>query len=111
MKFINLLKQQNDYLLQFAKISTQEYRRLRAGDKSHIQQFYHRRQLILSAIENIEKHLKKNQPSVIPNKDKATISQLLKKKREVTKSILQKDMLIHAFLNGSQNSMIKDKTA
>ena len=109
---IDLLQQKNRYLLQFEKRSSSECDRLRAGDCSHIKQFYYKRQVILDAIENIDTHLNQFKPKKISKKDKKTITQLLQKNREITRTILRKDILIHSYLNGLQcDDIVEDQIA
>ena len=108
---IDLLQQKNNYLIQFEKISSFECQRLQSGDYSHIEQFYYSRQIILDAIENIDTHLKNYTPHNTSAKHKETIRTLLKKKRAITKSILQKDILIHSYLNDLQYDVIEDQIA
>ncbi len=108
---IDLLRQKNNYLFQFEKISTLECQRLQKGDYSHIKQFYYSRQIILDAIENLDIQLKKYNPEKISEKEKKTVIQLLRKKREVTLAILQKDILIHSYLNDLQYDIVEDQIA
>ncbi len=109
---IDLLQQKNRYLVQFEKRSSLECNRLRAGDFNHIKQFYYKRQVILDAIENIDTHLNKFKPPKISKKDKKTITQLLQKNRDITRTILRKDILIHSYLNGLQfDDIVEDQIA
>ena len=108
---IDLLRQKNNYLFQFEKISILECQRLQKGDLSHIEQFYYSRQIILDAIENLDIQLKKYNPEKISKKEKETVIQLLRKKREVTLAILQKDILIHSYLNDLQYDIVEDQIA
>lgn len=108
---IDLLRQKNNYLYQFEKISTLECQRLQKGDYSHIKLFYHSRQIILEAIENLDLQLEKYPPQKISEDHKKTIAKLLRKKREVTLAILQKDILIHSYLNDLQYDIVEDQIA
>ncbi len=108
---IQLLEQKNNYLVQFKKIGDFECRRLQSGDYSHIEQFYYSRQIILDAIGHIDEHLKRYNPKNISKNHKETVLELLQKNREIIKSILQKDMLIHSYLNDLQYDVVEDQIA
>ncbi|MDE0118924.1 MAG: hypothetical protein OXM55_02810 [Bdellovibrionales bacterium] len=108
---IDLLQQKNNYLLQFEKIGFFECQRIRAGDYSHIEQFYYSRQIILDAIENIDIQIKNYTPQHVSKEYKKTIKALLQKKRAITKSILQQDIMIHSYLNDLQYDIVEDQTA
>ena len=108
---IELLRQKNSYLNRFEKISSAECHRLQSGDYSHVEKFYHSRQIILDALENIDKHLKSYTPQHISKEDKQTVQKLLQKKRKITRSILQKDILIHSYLNDLQYDKVEDQIA
>ena len=109
---IDLLKQKNNYLSQFEKISSLECHRLQSGDYSHLEQFYYSRQVILDAIENIDIHLKRHSVQSISEIEKKKVLGLLQKKRKITWAILQTDFLIHSYLNDSQNKdVVEDQIA
>ena len=108
---IDLLKQKNNYLMQFKKIGSLECQRLQSGDYSHIEQFYYSRQIILDAIDNIDKNLKSYTAQRTSKADKGTISILLKKQREITMVILQRDIVIHSYLNDLQYDLVESQIA
>ena len=109
---IDLLKQKNNYLSQFKKISSLECHRLQSGDYSHLEQFYYSRQVILDAIENIDIHLKKYAVQFVSETEKKTVRGLLQKKRKITWAILQIDFLIHSYLNDSKSKdIVEDQIA
>ena len=96
---IDLLRQKNNYLVQFEKIGSFECRRLQAGDYSRLERFYYRRQIILDVIENIDKHLKKHKTGELSGRHKKTALKLFQEQRKIVKSILRQDMIIHSCLN------------
>ena len=109
---IDLLRQKNNYLIQFAKISSLECHRLQSGNYKHIEQFYYSRQVILDAIENIDIHLKRYSVQSVSEVDKKTVRELLQEKRKIARDILQTDLLIHSYLNNSQNKgIVEDQIA
>ncbi len=108
---IDLLKQKNNYLMQFKKIGSLECDRLRSGDYSHIERFYYNRQIILDAIENIDKNLKSYTVQNTSEEDRETISILLRKQREITRAILQKDLIVHSYLNDLQYDLVESQIA
>ena len=108
---IKLLRQKNDYLKQFEKISAQEYHRLCLGDYSHIDQFCHNRQKLLNIMDNIDKQLKNIKPKAISEKDKKTMLSLIQEKKKITLNVLQKDLLIHAYLNDTKQETVKAQIA
>lgn len=108
---IDLLKQKHNYLMQFKKIGSLECDRLHSGDYSQIERFYYNRQIILDAIENIDKNLKNYMVQNTSEEDKETISILLKKQREITMAILQKDIVIHSHLNDLQYDLVESQIA
>ena len=109
---IDLLKQKNNYLSQFEKISSLECHRLQSGDYSHLEQFYYSRQVILDAMENIDIHLKKYSVQSVSEVEKKTVLKLLQKKRKIAWAILQTDLLIHSYLNDSHSAdIVEDQIA
>lgn len=108
---IDLLKQKNNYLAQFKRIGDFESHRLQSGDYSYIEQFYYSRQIILDAIESIDKNLKQYTAQKTSEEDKKTIMALLKKQKEITLAILQKDLLIHSYLNDLQYDVVESQIA
>ena len=102
-KIIKLLKRKNDCLREFEKASVQEYRRLRLGDLSHIESFYHHRQKILKIIDNIDRELKTTTTASISEKDKKTMLDLIQEKKKITLTVLQQDLLIHSYLNDQRH--------
>lgn len=97
--------------MKFKKISSLEYDRLRSGDYSHIKKFYYSRQIILDAMSNIDKTLKSYTAQKISEEDKKAILALLKKQREIKMAILQKDIIIHSYLNDLQYDLIESRIA
>ena len=109
---IKLLQQRNNYLLEFSKISAIEHQRLQSGDYNGLNQFYDDRQTILEAVENIDKSLSQYKDQKISEKDKQEITKLLQEKRQLIWNILQKDILVHSYLNGLQgNKIVEDQIA
>ena len=108
---IDLLKQKNNYLIQFKKLGDFELHRLQSGDYSHVEQFYYSRQIILDAIENIDKTLRKYKVQRTSEEDKKIVLALLKKQKEIAMAILQKDILIHSYLNDLQYDVVESQIA
>ena len=108
---VDLLKQKNNYLVQFEKISSLEYHRMQSGNHNNIKQFYYSRQIILDAIASIDKHLNTYQTQDISEEDKKTVLSLLQQKRKITLAILQTDILIHSYLNNLQYDVVEDQIA
>ena len=109
---IDLLKQKNNYLIQFKKISSLECHRFQTGDYHHIEQFYYSRQIILDAIESIDANLKKiKKTQEISQEDKNTILALLQERQKITLDIVKQDILIHSYLNDLQHNMVEDHIA
>ncbi len=108
---IDLLRRKNNHLTQFEKISSFECRRLQAGDASHIDKFYYKRQILLDKIEDIDKRLKKHKSKNLSEEHKKTALKLFQEQRRITHSILQQDMMIHAFLNNAGDDIIEEQIA
>ena len=110
-EIINLLRQKNDYLQQFERISSKAYHRLCLGDYSHIDTFYHDRQRLLNIMDQIDKQLNSITPVAVSEKDKKTMLSLIQEKKKITMSVLQKDLLIHSYLNDAQYDTAQEQIA
>ena len=108
---INLLKQKNTYLTRFKRLSICEHRRIQNGDFSRLDAFYHNRQVLLEAIESLDKELMQHKSIPVSEKDKKTIIKLLHEKRAIIMSILDKDLCIHSYFNEWEQSMMKNQIA
>ena len=109
---IKLLQKRNNYLLEFSKVSAIEHQRLQAGDYKGLSQFYDDRQSILEAVENIDKLLSQHEDQKMSEKDKEEIKKLFEEKRQLTWNILQKDILVHSYLNGLKgDKIVEDQIA
>lgn len=99
-EFINLLKETNNYLIKFKKLSSLEYIHLQKGESINKKTFYHNRKMILNTIDHINKTLNTLPPhKLLSQKEKDTISFLLQEKRNIIVNIVKQDILIHTYLN------------
>ena len=55
--------------------------------------------------------LKKAKPKAISEKDKKTMLSLIQEKKKITLTVLQKDLLIHSYLNDTKYDTAKDQIA
>ena len=108
---ISLLKQKNIYLTRFKRLSICEHRRIQNGDFSQLDAFYHNRQILLEAIESIDRKLMRHKSIPVSSKDKKIIIKLLYEKRAIIMSILDKDLCIHSYFSEWEQSMMKSQIA
>ena len=108
---LNMLEQKNHYLSQFDDLSEKQLKRLRAGNFSHIKSFYHHRQMILNAMETIDKKLKKGPRPSVSQKSKDRLKTLLYESRLLMLSIQMKDRLIHKILTKKKSGGVYRRLA
>ena len=108
---LGLLEQKNKYLLKFEELSSRECRRLYSGNFNHIQKFYKDRQKLLKSIDNIDHQLNQKTISNPSKEDKTQFLKLLKTKKKIILSILNKDLQICSQLNEEKASSIKEQLA
>ena len=99
---IQLLKQQISYLKDFQQINQEEEKRIYQGDTTNLEAFYYDRELLLNAVDKINKKLKIqsiDQYVGVGNIQKDTVRELLKEKRKILHDILNQDMEIHSRIN------------
>ena len=56
-----MLEQKNSYLLEFHKINTEEMDRLAEGCADHLEDFYYSRELLLNAIDKLDKRIQEKE--------------------------------------------------
>ncbi len=108
---VDLLKEKNRYLDQFAQLSRIECDRICLGNFNHINDFYHSRKILLDSIESVDALLGKCKIKYISESEKKTIFSLLQKKQEIILSILHIDFLIHFHLSHFSIDTVKDQIA
>ncbi len=97
--FMDILEQKNKHLNQFKTLSENQYRKMQTGNFSHIKSFYHRRQMILNSLEQINHSLKTCKTSPLNRENKLRLKQLFERTKNLISSILHTDLLIHSLLD------------
>lgn len=97
LKILDLLERKNTYLLEFHKLNNKEISLLSKGKVQNLENFYYSREILLNAIDKLE--LKFENKSIYEGcemdfKEKKKLSDILKLKNDMIRSILDQDMLI-----------------
>ena len=111
---IDLLKKKNFYLELFESINGEELNRIQQGDLNNIESFYYDREILLNAMDKIDKKLsqyKLEQFDDVNENSKRKIVSLLKNKKQFIYAILNQDMQIHSTLNASLSQQKEEKIA
>lgn len=111
---IDLLKKKNFYLELFESINGEELNRIQQGDLNNIESFYYDREILLNAMDKIDKKLsqyKLEQFDDVNENSKRKIISLLKNKKQFIYAILSQDMQIHSTLNASLSPQKEEKIA
>ena len=99
---IFLLEKKNSYLEEFKTLNEEEMARIQNEDFSNLESFYYDREILLNAMDRIDKQLKDHGLDQCADADqpsKAKIVLLLKNKKDSLRTILDQDMKIHEQLN------------
>lgn len=111
---IDMIKKKNFYLELFESINSEELHRIQQGDLSNIESFYYDREILLNAMDKIDKKLnqyKLEQFDDVSESSKRKIISLLKNKKQFICTILNQDMQIHDTLNASLAVQKEEKIA
>jgi len=111
---INILKKKNFYLELFKSINSEELNRIQKGDLSNLESFYYDREILLNAMDKIDKQLsqyKLEQLDDVSENSKRKIISLLKNKKQFIYTILNQDVQIHDTLNASLSLHKEEKIA
>ena len=101
-EMILLLQKKIAYLQDFQNLNREEWTRINQGNLENIEDFYYDRELLLNAMERIDKklqHYKVDQCEGVTQKSKNKIIFLLQKKRKAIHHIVNQDMKIHDHLH------------
>ena len=101
-EMILLLQKKIAYLQDFQNLNREEWTRINQGNLENIEDFYYDREILLNAIERIDKqlqHYKIDQCEGVDKKSKNKIIFLLQKKRKAIHHIVGQDMKIHDCLH------------
>ena len=93
----NLLEEKNSYLLEFHKINNNEIERLVKGHQDNLENFYYSRELLLNAIDKLDKQIAEGEKHAFfaPHKEeKKKLKEILLLKRNMVLSILDQDLTI-----------------
>ncbi len=111
---IDMLKKKNFYLELFESINGEELNRIKTGDFSNLESFYYDREILLNAMDKIDKKLsqyKLEQFDDVSENSKRKVINLLKNKKQFIHTILNQDMQIHDTLNTSISLHKEEKIA
>ena len=92
-----MLEQKNSYLLEFHKINNEEMNRLSEGCADHLEDFYYSRELLLNAIDKLDKQIQEKEQKPAPLvgvSEKNKLKKLLSLKKSMILSILDQDLTI-----------------
>ena len=93
----NLLEEKNSYLLEFHKINNNEIERLIKGHQDNLENFYYSRELLLNAIDKLDKQIAKEEKNACfeaQQEEKRKLKEILLLKRNMVLSILDQDLTI-----------------
>ena len=93
----NLLEEKNSYLLEFHKINNNEIERLIKGHQDNFENFYYSRELLLNAIDKLDKQIAKEEKGTcfeVQTEEKKKLKEILHLKRNMVLSILDQDLTI-----------------
>lgn len=98
----NLLEEKNSYLLEFHKINTDEIERLTKGLTDNLENFYYSRELLLNAIDRLDKKIAKEKETTcletqnleVQREEKKKLQEILHLKKSMVLSILDQDLAI-----------------
>jgi len=93
----DILEQKNSYLLEFHKINNEEMDRLSEGCADNLEDFYYSRELLLNAIDKLDKriHERERKPApLVGVSEKNKLKKLLSLKKSMILSILDQDLTI-----------------
>lgn len=93
----NLLEEKNSYLLEFHKINNNEIERLIKGHQDNLENFYYSRELLLNAIDKLDKQIAKEEQNACfeaQQEEKRKLKEILLLKRNMVLSILDQDLTI-----------------
>ena len=96
-EIFNLLERKNSYLLEFHKINNKEIMQLSRGCIQNLENFYYSRELLLNAINRLDKQFKDKNFSrscEMNSQEKKKLSEMLKLKNNMIQSILNQDVTI-----------------
>ena len=93
----NLLEEKNSYLLEFHKINNKEIERLAEGRHDNLENFYYSRELLLNAIDRLDKRIALEEKTVhfeAQKEEKKKLQDILHLKKSMVLSILDQDLTI-----------------
>ena len=97
LEILTLLEKKNSYLLEYHRINSKEISLLSKGQIKNLENFYYSRELLLDAIDKVDNKFKsKNlyEKSKMNHKTKQRLSDILKLKNDMVRSILDQDVTI-----------------
>ena len=105
------LEKKNSYLSEFSKLNKEEITRLAQGNVKNLENFYYLREIIINAINKLDKRISilESWDEEIKNnaKTKKKFLFVLEKKRELVLSILDQDLKIISLIDKLK---VKNKT-
>ena len=105
-----ILEQKNSYLVEFHKINTKEIELLTKGSLDNLENFYYSRELLLNAIERIDKRISDKRmlsDSSITKTERKKLEEILKSKKNMVLSILNQDLAIFSLVEKNEKSQKK----
>ena len=101
----HLLEKKNRCLLKFHKLNNDEIERLTAGCQDNLDNFYHDREALLSAIDQVDKRIAEEEKPArfeAQTAEKKRLKKILRLKRDMVLSILDQDLVILSLMSGLQ---------
>lgn len=103
----HLLEEKNSYLMEFHKINNTEIERLIQGCSDNLEDFYYSRELLLNAIDKLDKQIadaEQSAPFEAQADEKNKLEELLRLKKKVVLSILDQDLIIISLIDRLQKN-------
>ena len=109
LSLFKILEQKNSYLLEFHKLNQEELKKLCKGHLNNLETFYYSREIILNAIERLDKKLHHHQETSITlhSEEKRKLEEMLKLKKDMVLSILDQDFTILSLFDKFNETEIK----
>ena len=109
-----MLERKNSYLLEFHKINNEEMNRLAEGRAEGLEDFYYSRELLLNAIDRLDKKIldREKKPAVSAGRaEKKKLKKILSLKKSMVLSILDQDLAIISLVEKINTDKTLKKTA
>jgi len=105
LALFEMLDQKNGYLLEFHQMNLDEINKLNQGCTDHFETFYYNREVLLNAIDKLDRKLSINRCSKMNRAEKKKLVEILNIKKDMVLSILEQDLMIMSLLEQLKNKI------